>query len=117
MSETNETKISAVTLMITALGKLTNVEARLRFAGDTTQANQVQAKHDELRDAIDRLRAKIAQDWTGDLEPLEDGLRKINAKVQASIRDIQRNINVAGNVVKVLGQVEQVVKLANGLMA
>ncbi len=117
MSETNETKISAVTMMITSLGKLTNVEARLRFAGDTTQANQIHAKHEELRSGIDRLRAKIADDWTGDLEPLEDGLRKINSKVQDSIRDIKRNINVAGNVAKVLGQVEKVLKIANGLLA
>ena len=111
-----EAKIDLITSMITSLGKLTNVEARLRFAGDAAQADQVKEKHDELREAIDTLRGKVADQWTADAAQIEEEIRKRNAKVQASIRNIQKKINIAENVVKILGQVDDAIAAVAGLV-
>ena len=111
-----EAKINLIIRMITSLGKLTNVEARLRFAGDDAAADEIAARHDELRDEIDRLRGQVADQWTLNAAQLEEGIRKANEKVQASIRKIQKKINVAENVVKVIGLVDDAITAVKGLV-
>ena len=111
-----EAKVDLIAAMITSLSKLTNVEMRLRFAGDAARADLVQAKHDELREAIDTLRGRFADQWTRDTEDIREGLRQANAKVQASIRNIQKRINVAQNVVRVIGQIDDALAAVKGLV-
>jgi len=116
MASDIEAKIDLITSMVTSLGKLTNVEARLRFAGDAARADQVRQKHDELRDAIDTLRGKVADQWTQDAAQIEAEITKRNAKVQASVRNIQKKIDIAENVVKIIGQVDDAIQAVAGLV-
>jgi hypothetical protein len=109
MNDDIEAKINLITRMITSLGKLTNIEARLRWSGDIAAADEIKAKHDELREQIDILRGRVADQWTKDAAQVEEGIRKANTKVQASIRDIKKKIKIAENVVKVIGQVNDAV--------
>ena len=111
-----DAKIELITAMNTTLGKLTNVEMRLRDVFDFDRAELVKAKHDELRDAIDTLRGQVADQWTRDTEDLHEGLRQANEKVQASIRNIQKKINVAENVIKVIGWVDKGLAAVQGLV-
>ena len=116
MNNTIDAKIDLITRMITSLGKLTNVEARLRWNGDEADADEVKAKHDELRDQIDVLRGRVADQWAADAEVIEEKIRKANEKVQASIRNIQKKIQVAENVARVLDQVTQAINAIQGLV-
>jgi len=116
MNDEIEAKINLITRMITSLGKLSNIEARLRWKGDTTAADQIKAKHDALRDQIDILRGRVVDQWTKGIAQVEEGIREANTKVQASIRSIQKDINVAGNVVKVIGQVDDAIVAIKGLL-
>ena len=116
MSNATEAKIDLIARMISSLGELTNVEARLRLAGDTALANGIGEKHDELREVIDTLRAEVADEWTADAAEIGEEISKANAKVQASIRDIQKRINVAENVVKIIGQIDNAVAAIKGLV-
>lgn len=116
MNDEIEARINLITRMITSLGKLSNIEARLRWSGDTTSADQIKVKHDELRDQIDILRGRVADQWTKGTAQIEEGIRKANTRVQTSIRDIQRNIKVAENVVKVIGQVNDAIVAVKGLI-
>jgi len=112
-----EVKVDLIIAMTTSLGKLTNVEMRLRFDGDTAGADLVQVKHDELRDAIDTLRGRVADQWVLDTERVREGLRQANAKVQACIRNIQKRIDIAQNVTKVIGQIDDALAAVKGLVA
>ena len=116
-TEDIDAKVDLIVAMVTSLGKLTNVEMRLRFSGDTDGADQIQEKHDELRDAIDRLRGRVADQWAHETEAIREGIRKANAKVQASIRNIQRRINIAQNVTKVIDQIDDALAAVKGLVA
>lgn len=84
--------------------------------GNSARADLVLAKHDELRDAIDTLRGRVADQWNRDTEKLRDGLRQANAKVQASIRNIQKKINVAQNLIKLIGQIDDALVAVKGLV-
>ena len=84
--------------------------------GNSARADLALAKHDELRDAIDTLRGRVADQWNRDTEKLRDGLRQANAKVQASIRNIQKKINVAQNLIKLIGQIDDALVAVKGLV-
>lgn len=109
-------KIDLVATMIRSLSKLSDVEMQLRFAGDFARADEVQQKSDVLLDAIKVLRGRVAETWTRDTEDLRAGLAKANIKVQASVREIEKGINVAQNVVKVIGQIDSALAAVQGLV-
>lgn len=111
-----DTKIRLIKQMIQSLGKLVDLEAKLRDNGDTAQADEVDAKYQKLRDAIDDLRGQVATEWTASAAAIEEELKKHNAKVQATIRRIEKNINTANNVVKILGQVDEAINAVAGLI-
>jgi peptidoglycan hydrolase CwlO-like protein len=115
LATTIEEKLDLLNAMSRSLGKLTNVEARLRFRGDTAEADQIKEKHDELREAIDKLRGQIADKWTADAADIEAEIRKRNTKLQDSIRSIQNDIQTAENVVKILGLVDDALQAVSGL--
>ena len=112
-----DAKVDLIIAMITSLGKLTNMEMRLRFAGDASNADLVREKHDELRDEIDLLRGRVADRWAHDAERIRDRIRQENTKVQTSIRNIQKKINIAQNVTKVIGQIDDALAAVKGLVA
>ena len=117
MNEETEAKIKVINQMITSLGKLTNVQIRLQLAGDTAGAAQVDEKRKALADVIENLRVQVAEQWTMDAAQLQEGLRKVNAEVQASIRAIQQNIGVAKNVTKVIGTADRALAALKNLVA
>ena len=116
MSEKMEDKITAINRMVFALGKLTEAEIRTRMAGRDDLADQVRAKHEELREEIDRLRGKVADEWTLSAKQVTEALRRASTNVQDKIRAIRNNINTAQNVVRIIQEASAAIGFVRGLV-
>ncbi len=117
MNDEIEAKIDVINAMIVALGKVTNVEIRMRLAGENEQADELASKSRQLRQAIDRLRGQVADEWTVDAVELHDALRRANSRVQDRIRQIKKQIDIADSAIKVIGQIDEALAFLKGVVA
>ena len=109
MSQEIEAKLDVLTAMNTTLGKLTNVQIRLKLAGEDDLAEQMNTKRKALLKEIETLQGRIAEQWTVKAETIAENLRVANGKVQARIRSIQKRVHVADNAIKIIGQIDDAI--------
>ena len=92
------------------------LEIDLSFKGMDDDAKSVKAKNTELSKLIDNLLADIMKEWNDDTTSgVEEELKRTNNRIQGTIRDIKKDIEVAKNVVKVIGYLDEAIKFATGL--
>lgn len=90
----------------------------LLFKGMEAEAETINRKNAELSEKIDRLLADIMQDWKDNTgNGIVEELRKSNEKIQNVIREIKKDIETAKNIVKVLGHIDEAIKMAVDLTA
>jgi hypothetical protein len=87
-------------------------ELRLRFQEEPDEAEKIWAANIRLSTEIDILLGRIMEDWLGSAARATADLRKANANLKAAIDDIQKQIKVAQNVVKVVGLLDEAVAIA-----
>jgi DNA integrity scanning protein DisA with diadenylate cyclase activity len=93
------------------------LEIALSFKGMDGDAERVKAKNAELSEKVDNLLANIMQDWIDETDSgVVDGLTKVNSKIQDTIRDVKKDIELAKNVVKALGYLDEAIKFASNLL-
>ncbi len=90
-------------------------EVKLLLKRKPTEANEIKKHGKELSRKIDNLIAETMTDWTGNADKIISDVKLINKKVQRSINDINNSVNVAGNVVKLVGFIDDVVEIADGI--
>lgn len=91
------------------------LEVELLIQGKTADARKVRARTDKLSKEIRKLISAAKRSWRGRAEALERDIRSTNARLQRSIGRITRRIEVAQNVVKAVGFIDDAVKLAADL--
>lgn len=108
--------LAAITELNSVHGKLTNAELRLKLARKNEEARQLGDKAEELRKQIDKLRGEAADKWVQQAQALAADVRKHNAQVEGYIQDIQKSIETAQNVVKLIGAVDDVIGKVKGVV-
>jgi hypothetical protein len=87
-------------------------EIRLRFQGGLDEGEKIWEGNIRLSMEIDILIGRIMEDWLGSAARATADLRKANTNLKTAIDDIRRQIEVAQNVVKVVGLLDEAVAIA-----
>ena len=95
--------------------KTVDLEGALRLSGDVESADRVARKSRELRREVDRLRRDMWRRWRGSATRLEEQLRRRNARLQAEIRAIERDVRTGDHLARALGVVDEVLSLVLGV--
>lgn len=80
--------------------------------GNKEQAAQCDRRKKRLMVEIDGLLQDLYQDWIGRAEQLKPKLDKANTEIDKLIEKIEKDIECAQNIVKIIGYIDDVVKLA-----
>lgn len=102
--------------IITTYSKVLDLEILFWIKGDKPKAIEIQAMGNELDDIIVKLRNTNWSIWEGDAAALEQKIKENNKDLQTAIRDIQNDIQTAQRIVKAIGYIDEVIKVAAGLM-
>ena len=102
------------------LDKLTYCHNRISYAmaccNDKGQdTGELQKRLDSLDSEIDRLRSELDKDWIGDADGLKADFDHANAEIDICINNIKMDVAIAQNIVKLLGYVDYVIKIASAL--
>lgn len=92
--------------------KALDVKVNLIADGKTDEAKALSEKIQKLDDYIDKLRARILDDWLSKVDNLKIEIERINADVQAAIDEINDNIDTAQKIVKLTRYLDDVIKIA-----
>ena len=112
-----EKKLAIIDKFLTTKRKGHMLEIDLSFKGMDDDAEKVKAKNTKLSEKVDNLLANIMQDWIDDTASgVVEELKKINRKIQDTIRDVKKDIELAKNVVKALGYLDEAIKFATNLL-
>lgn len=97
--------------------KTVDLEGALRLRGEKAHAARVAERVPALRREVDRLRRDMWHRWRGGAARLDETLRAENARLQAAIRDIERDVRTAERVARAIGIVEEVLSLVRKIGA
>jgi hypothetical protein len=88
------------------------LELELIVQGRDAEAAEVRRSTNRLSRRIDDLLAAMMRDWLGQASALQDDMRRRNNRLQACLRDIRKKLDIAKNVVKATGILDEAAKLA-----
>ena len=103
--------------VVNTLARCVKLEAALREKNDDASASQAAAKAAILGSVAKDLREAIQDDWKQATAAKVAKLKSINSDLQREIASIRRVIQHADRVVKAIGYVDDVIKVAAGLLA
>ena len=83
--------------------------------GLSDEANKLDRHKVFLKEKTDGLLHDLYHSWTGDAQALKGAIDDSNKELGKCIADIQNHMNTAGNIVKAIGYIDDVVKAAAGL--
>lgn len=92
-------------------------EVSLRLQGKPDEADKLKPGNTRLSTEIDTLIGQMMDEWLGDAERAIKGLAKANTMLEAAIAEIKKQINVAQNVVKIIGLLDDAVAIAKKVAA
>jgi hypothetical protein len=108
-------KTSVIQRALITRQKLVMLEFHLRLVNNTTDADACKAKGDDIQAEIDAMLGQAMDEWRAQANTLVTELGDINAKLQASIAQIKKDVATAQNVVKALGLVDEAIALIKKL--
>jgi predicted transcriptional regulator len=92
-------------------------EINLRFQGKTDEAEKVWQENRRLSAEIDILIGQMMDEWLDNAERAKKGLAEANTKLEATVAEIKKQINVAQNVVKLIELLDDAVVIAKKVVA
>ena len=87
-------------------------EVSLRLQGKPDEADKIKPGNKRLSGEIDTLIGQMMDKWLGDADSTMKDLTAVNADLGAAIAEIKKQIDIAKNVVKVLGLLDEAVAIA-----
>lgn len=102
--------------LLAAKTKAYQAEIKLLLKRKPEEANEVKNHGKELSRKIDRLIAQAMSDWGVEAELIIADVKSTNRKIQRSISDINKDVNVARNVVKIVGFIDDVVEIVSAIV-
>jgi hypothetical protein len=95
---------------------LIKLETRLRLQQNKAEADDVAKKSKALQREIDNLLKHLIDDWLGAARKVMGDISRANDALQTAIANIQKKLDVAKNVVKVIGLVDDVIGFAKTVL-
>jgi hypothetical protein len=92
-------------------------EINLRLQGKPDEAEKVWQENSRLSAEIDILIGQMIDEWLGNAERTIKKLTAANAKLETAVAEIKKEINVAQNVVKIIGLLDDAVAIAKKVVA
>ena len=92
-------------------------ELSLRFQGKPDEADKIWASNARLSTEIDILIGRMMEEWLGAADRATKDLAAANAKLEAAVADIKKQIEVAQKVVEVLGLLDDALAIAKKALA
>jgi hypothetical protein len=92
-------------------------ELALRFQKKTDEAEKIWEENARLSTEIDILLGQMMEEWLGSADQAIKKLTAASTNLEAAVADIKKQINVAQNVVKVIGLLDDVVGIAKKALA
>lgn len=112
-----EDKESIVDNLLITKRKGHNLEIDLMFKGMEAEAKKIKTETDKLSKQVDNLLAQLMTDWIGSAKTTIESTRKTNQNLQKAIRDIKKDVEVAKNIAKAVGYLDEAIKIAVNLLA
>lgn len=92
-------------------------EINLRLQGKADEAEKVWQSNSRLSAEIDILIGQMMDEWLGNAERAIKKVTAANAKLEAAVAEIKKQMNVAQNVVKIIGLLDDAVAIAKKVAA
>jgi hypothetical protein len=92
-------------------------EVSLRLQGKPDEADKIKPGNTRLSGEIDILIGQMMDEWLGDADRTMKDLTAVNAKLEAAVAEIKKQINIAQNVVKIIGLLDDAVAIAKKAVA
>ena len=93
-----------------------DLEVELLLKGKNEEAEKIRKKTDELVLENKALIAALMKEWLGTVAEIEGNLQNINAGLKAVIQNIKGDIEIAQNVVKAVGFIDDAIGIATKLL-
>ncbi len=110
-----ESKEEVVQRLLVAKQRANTLEIRLLLKGKEDEANKVRKKSKALTRQTDKLLGQLMDEWLGEATQVIQGIKTANAALQTAITKIKNNVEIAQNVVKAIGLIDDVIVIAKGL--
>ena len=111
---TRRDKLLILDRLIFLRAKYLKLELTLEL--DRQDPSPIRKANRKLAREIDSIRGQLHDDWFGSARRVTAELRAVNTRLQKSIRDIDRKIDTARNVVKAAGYVDRVLAIVGRLL-
>ena len=112
---TKSQKRSVLRGLLAAHAKAVDLEILLRFGDDAQQAEAAAGRADALAQAIEKLRARAWQEWTGSAKRLEQEIEQRSSALQTAIRSLERKARSAQGVARALALLDELIWIAVGV--
>jgi uncharacterized protein with PhoU and TrkA domain len=112
-----EDKESIVDNLLITKRKGHNLEIDLMFKGMETEAKNIRTQTNKLSKKVEILLADLMKNWIGSAKSAIESTRKTNQNLQKTIRDIKKDVEVAKNIVKAVGYLDEAIVIAVNLLA
>lgn len=112
MAISQKSKLEIIQSLLVTKQKAHSLEISLRFKAMNDEADEVSQKAGELSQQIDTLLGQVIDDWFGQTGAILESIGKANSSLQRSIRQIQKGLSIARNLVKAVGYIDDVVSIA-----
>ncbi len=112
---TKRQKRSVLRGLLEAHAKAVDLEVLLRLGDDAPGGEAAGARADALAMAIDTLRARAWQEWTGSAKRLEQEIDQRSSALQTAIRSLERKARNARQVAKALALLDELIWIAVGV--
>ena len=97
--------------------KAHDLEITLLFDGKTEEAKGVAEKAAALSTQIDVLLGQMMNEWLGEGLSIIEDIKRTNVSLQASIRQIEQGLNLANNLARALGFIDDALNIGRRLLS
>ncbi len=105
-----QNKIELIDALERTKTKAHRLALTLRFKRRETEAGQVTARARKLSRRVDGLLAVAMDEWTGSATVYKTRLARANSRLQRAIREIEKDNDIAGNVIKAVSLLDAVLQ-------
>ena len=112
----NTRKEEVVDKLIATKQKADRLYLNLRLLREEEEAKKARTKGKKLGRQIEVLLGKMMEQWGGNADKMIGELAEKNLKIQKSIAGIKKGVNRIAQTAKALSLIDDVIKLAGGLI-
>ena len=113
---TKKEKLQIIQKLTRFMQALVALQMKLRMQNKGNEADEVAKKAKALQKEIDKLVGSAIDEWLGEASKQVSAINQATSRLQAAVEDIQKKVEVARNVVKAVGLVDDMVDLAKGFL-